>query len=54
MKAATFKTVNKGFIKNVTYLENGVSYVKEFAATGRGSEAEVDYTAISNWADILP
>jgi hypothetical protein len=51
-KASAFKQIHKGFLRNVEFLSEGIKYIKEYAATGRGTESEVDYLNIKNWAEI--
>ncbi|WP_092212368.1 hypothetical protein [Desulfoluna spongiiphila] len=51
-KMSAFKIINKGFLRKVNFLNDRLIYIKEYAATGRGTESEVEYKNIKNWAEI--
>ncbi len=51
-KMSAFKIINKGFLRKVEFSSDRLVYIKEFAATGRGAESEVEYKNIKNWAEI--
>ncbi len=47
-----FKTIENGFVRDAHINSITVRYVKEFPATGRGIEAEVKISRISNWCKL--
>ena len=51
-QASTYKVIENGFVKQVQFSETGVTYIKEFCATGRGELTEVDFTSIKEWKNI--
>ena len=51
-KQSEFKRIVKGFVRDVTFFEDRLKYAKEYAATGRGAESEVEYSNIKNWIDV--
>ncbi|MDY6842758.1 MAG: hypothetical protein SVW57_01515 [Thermodesulfobacteriota bacterium] len=52
MKQSGFKRIEKGFVRDVTFFEDRLKYIKEYAATGRDIESEVEYSNIKNWINI--
>jgi hypothetical protein len=52
-KMSAFKIISKGFLRKVEFLNDRLIYIKEYTATGRGAESEVEYKNIKNWDKIL-
>lgn len=51
-KFSEFKTVDKGFIQKMSFVNDKVIYQKQFNAKGQTEEVEVDIKTISNWKNI--
>jgi hypothetical protein len=51
-KVSFFRTVYRGFVGDFSFEENKLIYKKDYHASGRIEETEVDLDKISNWEDF--
>lgn len=47
-----FKTVDKGFIQKISFIDDGLIYQKRFNAKGKTEEVEVEINKINNWKNL--